>query len=103
MKLLKCIFYLFIISLISAVNSNIITLQNNSYVTCVSANISSPIFVIPLNTTVNGYTSSMLEKIDLTADNWILKNERVVGSVIVDKRWEGRHVYNLSLTTNILI
>ncbi|XP_068900845.1 uncharacterized protein [Tenebrio molitor] len=75
-------------TIIGTVNSNIITLQNNSYVTCVSANISSPIFVIPLNTTVNGYTSSMLEKIDLTADNWILKNERVVGSVIVDKRWE---------------
>jgi hypothetical protein len=74
------------------VNSNIITLQNNSYVTCVSANISSPIFVRPLITTVSQYTRirSMLEKIDLTADNWILKNERVVGSLIVDKRWEGR-------------
>jgi hypothetical protein len=32
----------------------------------------------------------MLEKLDCTADNWILKNERVVGSLIVDKRWEGR-------------
>jgi hypothetical protein len=83
--------FLFIgIFLISAVNSNVITLQNDSYVTCVSANISSPIFVIPLITTASEYTSSMLEKIDWTADNWILKNERVVGSLIVDKRWEGR-------------
>jgi hypothetical protein len=32
----------------------------------------------------------MLEKIDWTADDWILKNENVVGSVVVDKRWEGR-------------
>jgi hypothetical protein len=75
-------------TIIGTVNTNIITLQNNSYVTCVSANISSPIFVIPLITTVNEYTSSMLEKIDCTADNWILKNERVVGSLIVDKRWQ---------------
>jgi hypothetical protein len=75
------------------VNSNIITLQNNSYVTCVSANISSPIFVTPLNTTVNGYISSILETIDWTSDNWISPNERVVGSLIVDKRWEGKHVY----------
>ncbi|XP_068900853.1 uncharacterized protein [Tenebrio molitor] len=75
-------------TIIGTVNSNIITLQNNSYVTCVSANISSPIFVTPLNTTVNGYISSILETIDWTSDNWISPNERVVGSLIVDKRWE---------------
>jgi hypothetical protein len=87
MRLLKYVLY---ISLILVVNSNIITLQNDSYVTCVSANISSPIFLVPPITGVNKYTSSILQKVNWTTDNWILKNESVVGSLIVDKRWEGR-------------
>jgi hypothetical protein len=87
MRLLKYVLY---ISLILVVNSNIITLQNDSYVTCVSANISSPIFVIPPVTSVNENTSSILQKVNWTTDNWILKNESLVGSLIVDKRWEGR-------------
>jgi hypothetical protein len=87
MRLVKYVLY---ISLILVVNSNIITLQNDSYVTCVSANISSPIFLGPPITSVNKYTSSILQKVNWTTDNWILKNESVVGSLIVDKRWEGR-------------
>jgi hypothetical protein len=81
------------------VYSDIVTLQKENEICCITETTDYPIYIDPPAKMINNKPVKFLMQDNWNNDNWLLKDvSNSNNGAVIDKRWEGELLKNIVLT-----